>query len=466
MDAAATYEQHVQDASQYAAIALAGPPASTADLTVIEPLRDDVLDSLTSALAATARLSPRALHAADDPHAARHTVQQLLDRLAGVPRLHSWEDSASPVQRLQGRPHYPVDVTHPTQAWMGLAADSVLLAHALDDVAGELYDAQRWTVVHDLSLLAEAVAVLDGDLAHRWPLDRDGWRRLVTVDAHLAACARETRTLAVPADDPATLPTKHRRGPVVVITDLTRLPAATARLAHLLADPDQRLTVPTWFGTLAVLAQASLAAAQALAAVQADGYDGSLDVLDRARVALRAHGLLLTRFAQQHQRRLGSMTTGTPAVEHQAREIGASAVPHLRRLGQHPDQAAGIAADLVVYGTEAGRATQGLRSELLRLHESGALLVRDPRGIHDRVSWINPAAIGALPPLLDQLDVAAAAAYGTPQISAVQHVLRTPPPRPVALTWRLQAELDRRRARSRPADPHSPGLVLFPPYQR
>jgi hypothetical protein len=466
MDAAATYEQHVQDASQYAAIALAGPPPSAADLTVIEPLRDDVLDSLTAALAATARLSPRSLHAVNGPHAARHAVQQLLDHLAGVPRLHRWEDSPSPVQRLLGRPRDPVDVTHPTQAWMGLAAVSVLLAHALDEVSGQLSDAQRWTVVHDLSLLAEAVAVLDGDLAHRWRVDRDGWRRLVAVDAHLAACARETRTLAVPADDPATLPTKHRRGPVVVVTDLSRLPAATSRLADLLADPDQRLTVPTWFGTLAVLARASLASAQVLSAARTGSYDGSLDVLDRARVALRTHGVLLTRFAQQHQRRLGSMTTGTPAVEHQAREIGASAVPHLRRLAQHPDQAADIGADLVVYGTEAGRATQGLRAALLRLHESGALLVRDPRGIHDRVSWINPAVIGALPPLLDQLDVAAAAAYATPNVSAVQLRPRTPPPRPISLTWRMQAELDRRRARSRPADPCSPSLVLFPPHQR
>ena len=161
-----TCHDHLLEAARYAALALSDERPSPDEVAVIGPLRDDVLDNLSALVTTLACREPDVRGSTAVASVARDPVGALASHLATLPRMApDWERRPSPLQRYSGRPRNPWEATTLTRCWQGLGAETLFAAHDAYRVVLELSDGDRWSALHDVAVLTQAFASLEGDLA-------------------------------------------------------------------------------------------------------------------------------------------------------------------------------------------------------------------------------------------------------------------------------------------------------------
>ena len=198
------YEQHMQRAARYAALALTERHPQPAEVTELGVLRSDLLVALDESMRLLTGVTPRPNRDTTLSMLAAHPVQALIDQLSLARRtgLAEWEDRPAPTQRWSSRPADPSHVDGPVQTWTGLAVEAVLARYALEPAAQQLSDDTRWRCVADVATLAEAAAVLDSSLTDVWVSGSAARRTWGESAATLEAVAREVRAWAGNPDAP------------------------------------------------------------------------------------------------------------------------------------------------------------------------------------------------------------------------------------------------------------------------
>jgi hypothetical protein len=92
------YEQHMQRAARYAALALTERPPQPSEITELAVLRSDLLIALDESMRLLTGITPRPDRDTSLGELAAHPVQALVDRLSVVSRtgLVEWEDRPAP----------------------------------------------------------------------------------------------------------------------------------------------------------------------------------------------------------------------------------------------------------------------------------------------------------------------------------------------------------------------------------
>jgi hypothetical protein len=450
------YEQHMQRAARYAALALTERHPQPVEIAELAVLRSDLLVALDESMRLLTGITPRPDRATSLGGLAAHPVQALVDQLSVVSRtgLVEWDDRPAPTQRWSSLPSAPSHADGPVQTWTGLAVEAVLARYALEPATRRLSDDTRWRCVADVATLTEAAAVLDSSLTDVWVSGSAARRTWRESAATLEAAAREVRAWAGNPDAPA-VPTPASRA-IVIVNDLERLPLATQRLTqHLRADTSgPGLGLSSVLASITALAHVSHAAADALDAARRDQAVGLPDLLAQASCALRAHAAELAETLRSHRTRLGSTSTGSPATLAQSRELASSALPRLRDLPARPARALAASPALLAYGSVVAQATAAARAAVAELNDRGLLMVRAESEDAVYRGWYETRHVGGHERLLEALDHAVAAARDCPPDPSRTAAAASPAREsPAAL---LGQELARQREQRRPAHPCLP----------
>ncbi len=450
------YEQHMQRAARYAALALTERHPQPVEVAELGVLRSDLLIALDESTRLLTGVMPRPDRGPSLGALAAHPVQVLVDQLSLARRtgLVEWEDRSAPTQRWSSRPSDPSRVDGPVRTWTGLTVEAVLARYALEPAARRLSDETRWRCVADVATLAEAAAVLDSSLTDVWVSGSAARRTWRESAATLEAAAREVRAWAGNPDAPP-VPTRIS-GAIVIVNDLDRLPLATDRLTqHLRAEAaGPTLGLSSVLASMTALAHVSHAAADALDAARLDQPVGVPDLLAQTSRALRVHATALTEGLRSHRTRLGSTSAGSPATLAQARELASSALPRLRDLRARPARALAASPAILAYGSVVAEATAAAGTAVAELSERGLLMVRaESEGAAYR-GWYETRHVGGHEPLLEALDRAVDAARNCPPDPGRPAAAASPAREsPAAL---LGQELARQREQRRPAHPCLP----------
>lgn len=452
-----TCHDHLVDAARYAALALSDERPSPDQVTIIGPLRDDVADNLNSLVTTLTCREPVTTNGTTVGSVARDPVAAVASHLATLHRLApDWERRPSPHERYAGRPRNPWDATTVTRAWQGLGAETLFAAHEASRGLPEMSDGDRWSALHDVAVLTQAFAALDGDLAAQTltapALVREASAR---VESALAMKARELAVLATVSAPPRgehAGDTNRRRSSVVPISRLKVLPLATTRLELLLREAGPTATAQDLVGATIALAKASLAAARALDAGASAPHCGIAAQLRSTAQVLRTYTDQLHTAILDAAPRLGSIHRGTPGIGHQAGEIGGEATRRMLDLVPRPSAAEAASPHLLEFAHRLGAATGALHDAVEGAHRSGRLYVRDrstgtPRG------WAPTRDLGTAP--LQATLVAAqrtAAAVPAPPMAWAPSPFT---PRPAAITD-LVTVLRNRQELQRPRRPGLP----------
>ena len=450
-----TCHDHLLEGARYAALALSDERPSPDEVAVIGPLRDDVLDNLSALVTTLACREPDIRGSTAVASVARDPVGALASHLATLPRMApDWDRRPSPLQRYSGRPRNPWEATTLTRCWQGLGAETLFAAHDAYRVVLELSDGDRWSALHDVAVLTQAFASLEGDLATQMLTGP----RLVTaasarVGGVLALKGRELAALADASGPPLNEHTDRRpRASVVPISRLASLPLATERLELLLREAGPTATAQDLMAATIALAKSSLAASRALDSGASAPQCGLPAQLRETATVLSTYSGQLHTAILDVAPRLGSIHRGTPGIHQQAGEIGGEATRRMLDLVPRPAAADAASPHLLEFATRLGAATQALQAAVDAAHHSGRLYERDrstgaPRG------WAPTRDLGSAP-----LSDALVAAYAT--ATAVPPPPRgwTPSPfspRPAAITD-LVAVLRNRHEAERPQRPGAP----------
>jgi len=460
-----TCQDHLLAAARYAALAMSDEGPSSHEVAVIGPVRDDVVHNLCALVMTLARREPAI---AARPEAvvsvARDPVGAVASHLATMPRLApDWERRPSPLERYAGCPGQPWEATTPRLAWQGLGAETLFAAHDASREVPQMSDGARWSALHDVAVLTQAFASLDGDLAAQI-LTPPRKVRQATARAEnvLALKARELAALAPSSSPPRTEPA-YRRAPrcsVVPVSRLASLPMATQRLETLLREAGPMATAQDMVASTIALAKASLAASRALAAGAAAPTCGLPQQLRDTAMVLSTYSAQLHPAIVDAAPRLGSIHRGTPGIRQQAGEIGGEATRRMLDLVPRPAAAEAASPYLLEFAGHLRGLTHALHSAVVAAHHSGRLYERD-RSTGATRGWAPTRDLGTAP-LYDALVAAHRAATSVPASPTTW----TPPPvapRPAAITD-LVAVLRNRQELLRP---HKPGAPRWgsPPVQ-
>ena len=452
-----TCHDHLVDAARYAALALSDERPSPDQVSIIGPLRDDIADNLNSLVTTLTCREPVTTGGTTVGSVARDPVAAVASHLATVGRLApDWERRPGPHERYTGRPQHPWEATTVTRCWQGLGAETMFAAHEASRNVPEMSDDDRWSALHDVAVLTQAFAGLDGDLAAQTltapRLVREASAR---VEGVLAMKARELAVLATVSGPPRG---EHagdggrRRSSVVPISRLKALPLATTRLELLLREAGPTATAQDLMGATIALAKASLTAAGALDAGASAPHGGIPEQLRATAQVLRTYSDQLHTAILDAAPRLGSVHRGSPGIHHQVGEIGGEATRRMLDLVQRPCAAEAASPHLLKFATQLGPATAALHGALDAAHRSGRLYVRD-RSPSAARGWAPSRDLGTAP-LLDALVAAqrTVAAVPAPPMAWAPSPFT---PQPAAVTD-LVAVLRNRQELQRPRRPGAP----------
>lgn len=450
-----TFHDHLLEAARYAALALSDERPSPDQVAVIGPLHDDVLDNLSALVTTLACREPNVRGSTSVASVARDPVGALASHLATLPRIApDWDRRPSPLQRYSGRPRHPWEATTLTSCWQGLGAETLFAAHDAYRVVLELSDGERWSALHDVAVLTQAFASLEGDLgAHLLAGPRLITEASARVGGVLALQARELAVLADASGPPLNEHTARRpRASVVPISRLTSLPMATERLGLLLREAGPSATAQDLIAATLALAKASLAASRALDSASSHPQCGLPQQLRETATVLSTYSERLHTAILDVAPRLGSIHRGTPDINQQAGEIGGEATRRMLDLVPRPAAAEAASPHLLEFATRLGGTTQALHAAVDAAHHSGRLYERD-RSTGAPRAWAPTRDLGSAP-LSDALVAAEATASAVP-----------PPPRgwtsspfsqrPAAIAD-LSAVLRHRHESERPPRPGAP----------
>ncbi|WP_164745257.1 hypothetical protein [Georgenia faecalis] len=460
------YETHMARAARYAAVALVQRPSDGADGDALTVLHDDLALALAETAQLVTGLGVQPQETVRVSELASHPVKVMLNQLHAMAHPERpVEHREPPSERWAGRPESPAAVTDPRGAWKGLAVETFLARHALENDDRPLTNTRAWTVLADVAALAETLAVGKRDLFTHTGSGAEHSGRARAMLASLAVEAREVARLAAVgagAADRAVPRTANARG-VVTVPRSSCLPDAMENLARILNL--EEASAPDLLAATRVLAQTSRAAAAVLNAAAATPQAGIPDHLRATAAALLVHSERLAEAVTTYQAKLGSISAGSPLLIAQAREIGAIAVPGLRSLAHRPAEAEAASPYLLHYAEVIAGVTDAVHANFTALDFRREILIRD-RSEDAPHGWRRPSQAD-LAHLTAMLSQAAAAARTAPA------PIRTRPttPVPAATIATAGAVLDLQRAllhRQSKVRPHRPatsytGIDYRPP---
>jgi hypothetical protein len=424
---------------------------------VVAVLRDDVRDALRTLLHTLIGEMPGGKE--HHSHLDTHPAWALAARLRRLP--HHSDIVEGPFPAPSDRLTTPPTSTTQELRWREIAAHLIIADHILSQAtpAADQRDADGWTTVGDVAVIAEAFALLDrrllrGGPVRGRPLNRQQLAHARARLSGIAAVARDTAAQAsgIRTDDLTrqALPTALR---VISCTSVDAVAPATRNLGRLLtAVPAERLGVPSLAGAATALARLSHSVEQTLSAAVRRATDSRLaEHLAAAAVASAVHRDHLES-GLENLRALATPHPGEHSVRIQAGQLSGEGCRFIRDAASIDP--VDVAVRLLHYPAAAATATDAVAIATGRLAETGLLFAR---AAHEAAFAWTPAGSGsAATRAVAELRAASQAARGAP-LPPASWQPPLPPPNPVT-DLRLTLARSRIAARAGRVGAHGPGL--------